>query len=98
MKFGHWLCVLAGCSVAVTFVAERFHDTPGHGPQPHEREFRLDHEARLRHAETVSEKPPARFAQPLVLWAIDDAWNVVPLAPDLVRRGRVIAMPWGWKP
>lgn len=46
----------------------------------------------------VGPEPFMPDAFPLVLWCVDDAGRIVPLAPDLVRRGRVVAIPFGWTP
>lgn len=33
-----------------------------------------------------------------VLWCVDDDGRIVPLTPELVRRGRVCALEWGAHP
>lgn len=34
----------------------------------------------------------------MVLWCVDDDGRIVPLAPQLVRRGRILRFPIGWVP
>jgi hypothetical protein len=36
--------------------------------------------------------------EPVVLWCVDDDGRIVPVTPELVRRGRVVALGWGRLP
>lgn len=95
-RFGNWLCALAAFLVVFVLLVESIREKPGRGPRSHDSTFRHDRGESLRRMDLVSQEPAAEM--PKTLWGIDDAWNICPLAPDLVRRGRVIAMPWGWTP
>lgn len=96
MRLGHWLCALAAFAVVFVLLVEGLGERPGRGPRSHDSVFREDRDGSRRRfgRDALASQEP----HPVALWGIDDAWNIVPLAPDLVRRGRVVAMPWGWTP